>query len=148
MLFFFLMKRRPPSSTRTDTLFPYTTLFRSPLAEPASGPQSDRSSRRVPLTVPFLGALRTHSQKRPDPRMVRPLKFRDWRNLDTFLIRNHGHAVADGIKSVEIMGQSHASKPQRAAQRPNSMVNYDGGDRVEARLGFVTDKQLWNEHQG
>src|SRR3546814_20921373 len=23
------MKRRPPSSTRTDTLFPYTTLFRS-----------------------------------------------------------------------------------------------------------------------
>src|SRR3546814_2274977 len=30
MLFFFLMIRRPPRSTRTDTLFPYTTLFRSP----------------------------------------------------------------------------------------------------------------------
>src|SRR3546814_21178284 len=29
MLFFFLMIRRPPRSTRTDTLFPYTTLFRS-----------------------------------------------------------------------------------------------------------------------
>src|SRR3546814_18003572 len=27
---FFLMIRRPPRSTRTDTLFPYTTLFRSP----------------------------------------------------------------------------------------------------------------------
>src|SRR3546814_15854570 len=27
--FFFLMIRRPPRSTRTDTLFPYTTLFRS-----------------------------------------------------------------------------------------------------------------------
>src|SRR3546814_3337460 len=26
---FFLMTRRPPRSTRTDTLFPYTTLFRS-----------------------------------------------------------------------------------------------------------------------
>src|SRR3546814_8668380 len=26
------MIRRPPRSTRTDTLFPYTTLFRSPLA--------------------------------------------------------------------------------------------------------------------
>src|SRR3546814_12475705 len=26
---FFLMVRRPPRSTRTDTLFPYTTLFRS-----------------------------------------------------------------------------------------------------------------------
>src|SRR3546814_18857559 len=27
--FVFLMIRRPPRSTRTDTLFPYTTLFRS-----------------------------------------------------------------------------------------------------------------------
>src|SRR3546814_9537906 len=27
--FFFVMRRRPPRSTRTDTLFPYTTLFRS-----------------------------------------------------------------------------------------------------------------------
>src|SRR3546814_7113377 len=29
MVFFFLMIRRPPRSTRTDTLLPYTTLFRS-----------------------------------------------------------------------------------------------------------------------
>src|SRR3546814_13736189 len=28
-IFFFLMCRRTPRSTRTDTLFPYTTLFRS-----------------------------------------------------------------------------------------------------------------------
>src|SRR3546814_10031397 len=28
-MFFFLMIRLPPRSTRTDTLFPYTTLFRS-----------------------------------------------------------------------------------------------------------------------
>src|SRR3546814_15662807 len=28
-MFFLLMIRRPPRSTRTDTLFPYTTLFRS-----------------------------------------------------------------------------------------------------------------------
>src|SRR3546814_11985407 len=34
--FFFLMIRRPPRSTRTDTLFPYTTLFRSPGADPAA----------------------------------------------------------------------------------------------------------------
>src|SRR3546814_1394741 len=32
--FFFLMIRRPPRSTRTDTLFPYTTLFRSRDGEP------------------------------------------------------------------------------------------------------------------
>src|SRR3546814_11729718 len=32
---FFLMIRRPPRSTRTDTLFPYTTLFRSDGADDA-----------------------------------------------------------------------------------------------------------------
>src|SRR3546814_18143364 len=31
---FFLMVRRPPRSTRTDTLFPYTTLFRSASRQP------------------------------------------------------------------------------------------------------------------
>src|SRR3546814_12514618 len=35
MFFFFLMIRRPPRSTRTDTLFPYTTLFRSSKREGA-----------------------------------------------------------------------------------------------------------------
>src|SRR3546814_12790400 len=31
--FFFFLIRRPPRSTRTYTLFPYTTLFRSPASE-------------------------------------------------------------------------------------------------------------------
>src|SRR3546814_15104711 len=35
-IFFFLMIRRPPRSTRTDTLFPYTTLFRSKQRRAAS----------------------------------------------------------------------------------------------------------------
>src|SRR3546814_13688419 len=37
MMFFFLMIRRPPRSTRTDTLFPYTTLFRSKVATLSTG---------------------------------------------------------------------------------------------------------------
>src|SRR3546814_17219011 len=36
LFFFFLMIRRPPRSTRTDTLFPYTTLFRSLYLRPKS----------------------------------------------------------------------------------------------------------------
>src|SRR3546814_1688564 len=36
------MKRRPPSSTRTDTLFPYTTLFRSAEARRWTGARLDR----------------------------------------------------------------------------------------------------------
>src|SRR3546814_14272082 len=35
--FFFLMIRRPPRSTRPDTLFPYTTLFRSAQHKMAAG---------------------------------------------------------------------------------------------------------------
>src|SRR3546814_11121530 len=41
VLVFFLMIRRPPRSTRTDTLFPYTTLFRSPIERPRVGVQPD-----------------------------------------------------------------------------------------------------------
>src|SRR3546814_6095446 len=55
-VFFFLMIRRPPRSTRTDTLFPYTTLFRSPVhaglrrgASPGRiYPQHPSILRRVP----------------------------------------------------------------------------------------------------
>src|SRR3546814_20246808 len=46
--FFFLMTRRPPRSTRTDTLFPYPTLFRSFL-----GQRGQRHS--VDLGRPGLG---------------------------------------------------------------------------------------------
>src|SRR3546814_7480885 len=45
-MFFFLMIRRPPRSTRTDTLFPYTTLFRSRRA--AGRCRGDRGGRRNP----------------------------------------------------------------------------------------------------
>src|SRR6056297_3973927 len=44
--FFFLMIRRPPRSTRTDTLFPYTTLFRSAPPGPTRGPAPGRWRRR------------------------------------------------------------------------------------------------------
>src|SRR3546814_5639394 len=38
--FFCLMLRRPPRSTRTDTLFPYTTLFRSSVHTPFNAPRA------------------------------------------------------------------------------------------------------------
>src|SRR3546814_8862714 len=45
-VFFFLMIRRPPRSTRTDTLFPYTTLFRSWLIPEVYRSRDD--DRRLP----------------------------------------------------------------------------------------------------
>src|SRR3546814_3002782 len=54
------MIRRPPRSTRTDTLFPYTTLFRSPLSFSRTrastvalmGPSKLWSAEALPAIVP------------------------------------------------------------------------------------------------
>src|SRR3546814_13439443 len=46
---FFLMIRRPPRSTRTDTLFPYTTLFRS-VSDPD---RSDGQPVGTPISFQF-----------------------------------------------------------------------------------------------
>src|SRR3546814_19892171 len=56
---FFLMIRRPPRSTRTDTLFPYTTLFRSrdDLAQdPLLDLRRDHRRRRVRAHATGVGA--------------------------------------------------------------------------------------------
>src|SRR3546814_3454263 len=55
---FFLMIRRPPRSTRTDTLFPYTTLFRSLLAvgDEQAGPPRYRAVAPV-LVEPLPGQV-------------------------------------------------------------------------------------------
>src|SRR6056297_2001225 len=47
--FFFLMLRRPPRSTRTDTLFPYTTLFRSVCCSCSSAVSSMVTMRSLSL---------------------------------------------------------------------------------------------------
>src|SRR3546814_4483937 len=54
------MIRRPPRSTRTDTLFPYTTLFRSPVADVAA-PESFRIERSRDAS---RGAIRWGSRLR------------------------------------------------------------------------------------
>src|SRR3546814_11221446 len=56
---FFLMIRRPPRSTRTDTLFPYTTLFRSATR---SGGSPSRSTRQITSAYSGL-SVGTSSQR-------------------------------------------------------------------------------------
>src|SRR3546814_6009205 len=57
-IFFFLMIRRPPRSTRTDTLFPYTTLFRSMVGTRNAG-------GGVRAIYSFAGARQRISPKAP-----------------------------------------------------------------------------------
>src|SRR3546814_10634952 len=69
------MIRRPPRSTRTDTLFPYTTLFRSssPPCEPgpALSPDSDFPVRSGPASI----------LQRFPPTALEPVEDRTWRPL-------------------------------------------------------------------
>src|SRR3546814_8527105 len=52
------MSRRPPRSTRTDTLFPYTTLFRSRTGDAPRQPAGEYRSRGVLLPVRRLARCR------------------------------------------------------------------------------------------
>src|SRR3546814_1184139 len=64
------MIRRPPRATRTDTLFPYTTLFRSPAAEMGETGRGDRI-RTCDILLPKQARYR--AALLPEPPM--PLGF-------------------------------------------------------------------------
>src|SRR6266498_4007438 len=59
--FFFLMIRRPPRST----LFPYTTLFRSPPRETPAGPRRLRLLQQQRGRCPLCGHLLLHADHEP-----------------------------------------------------------------------------------
>src|SRR3546814_19980406 len=64
LFIFFLRIRRPPRSTRTDTLFPYTTLFRSEYARIVEVmPQgiSMRLNVATAFDCPFDGPVAAHT---------------------------------------------------------------------------------------
>src|SRR3546814_17810237 len=104
--FFFLMIRLPPRSTRTDTLFPYTTLFRSHFQNgttdfhpdgarfiPASeylDPEIVKAERAFLRTVPLMAA---HSSQLPGPHAYR---CEDILDVPVLLVRDaEGKAHAD-----------------------------------------------------
>src|SRR3546814_20433581 len=54
--FFCLMIRRPPRSTRTDTRFPYTTLFRSQRFDPSKATHAELlAGTTIPLCTEMSG---------------------------------------------------------------------------------------------
>src|SRR3546814_5409072 len=73
------MIRRPPRSTRTDTLFPYTTLFRSRVAVPFA-PDSNlvclavNPGGNADLATANAFVRRLHDELRADPRQPLQLK--------------------------------------------------------------------------
>src|SRR3546814_11822574 len=83
------MIRRPPRSTRTDTLFPYTTLFRSDDASART-----RTPRRVPPAHGLDPGLSTSmpAAARPTLHLVdaRLHLYRDWHSLPADFLHAHG----------------------------------------------------------
>src|SRR3546814_2911665 len=77
------MIRRPPRSTRTDTLFPYTTLFRSPRA---------RYQRPLAAGESFFGSTAIHTAV-PD---LRVLSVADGPDAEV-----DAHALGEGFRSEE-----------------------------------------------
>src|SRR3546814_15388272 len=64
MFLFFLMIRRPPRSTRTDTLFPYTTLFRSRRLKAARLRAAREREERVAAALDKLAELEAERARR------------------------------------------------------------------------------------
>src|SRR3546814_17219682 len=110
----FLMIRRPPRSTRTDTLFPYTTLFRS----------LDRS--RPPHTLPLDWRRRL---RQADPRPRAELRHLDHHGAETRLPVVRFLALL--VCRCRLSGRFRQLRPPRPAlaQGPIRLRRPDRADR-------------------
>src|SRR3546814_13368704 len=108
------MIRRPPRSTRTDTLFPYTTLFRSADAEfaPAHAGEGDQVAARRPFGG--RGATTTKA----DPLLVRSV---DIHHIDLLAARpvalEHDLAPVGRDTAADVDARRGRQPHRRAAVR-------------------------------
>src|SRR3546814_17603977 len=122
------MIRRPPRSTRTDTLFPYTTLFRSAGFASASRPGG---LRRLDQPSTDGGELRAgpaiHPMAMPGAVRGKPCQF----ELDTAVgVGVPGQALGNPCSPAGASfrtGNPHRSEEGRVGKGGGSMVQYWGG---------------------
>src|SRR3546814_12388435 len=94
-LFFFLMIRLPPRSTRTDTLFPCTTLFRS-VADLGGVAQTHADGRGEHGRIDIAGRAAAHVD------VAAIGKYRSVGNVDTHLV-----AAERGDRKSTRLNSSH-----------------------------------------
>src|SRR3546814_8246192 len=140
------MIRRPPRSTRTDTLFPYTTLFRSQHRHAAKveAAADARSPDREPRLL-AIAALREHARGKGEHVV----------QVDgvTVEINGGGHQIDAARRAPDRggghLGRRHGRKLRRVNDDPGGF-NCIGGrgakareaDRKSTRLNSVTNAQL------
>src|SRR3546814_15748326 len=112
-LFFFLMIRRPPRSTRTDTLFPYTTLFRSD--EPPRLARDGAALRRAELA----GQQPDRGPPRADKRALPPQRER----RQHLCAGRPGRALAHGDgRGRPAARRLHRLRALRSIRRPRTPI--------------------------
>src|SRR3546814_19407999 len=124
VLFFSLMIRRPPKSTRTDTLFPNTTLFRSLLA-------------LLGLILARIHALRTNAcqPRRPEQTHDDPA-IRELGEMPARLRLEHRHAVGDDQPTYALRRIKCQLLRERTAHRmPDKQTATDAERSEERRVG-------------
>src|SRR3546814_18237944 len=105
--FFFLMIRRPPRSTRTDTLFPYTTLFRS-MGTMASTLAHELNQPLTAIINCLAGCERALDQKQIDRRELRGALER---------ARSSADRAAETVSRIRLMVKiGRASRRERVSQ--------------------------------
>src|SRR3546814_4618159 len=109
------MIRRPPRSTRTDTLFPYTTLFRS---DSGLGIAADQAARRKKAVHRFPEALGT--------RLAGPVRYRRTRAgvpWPIMIERLARHPAGDCSVSVEAApaGRTNMIVPDRSEEHTSEL---------------------------
>src|SRR3546814_13893610 len=126
LLFFFLMIRRPPRSTRTDTLFPYTTLFRSQCRHTLLRRRGGRGADRPPW--PLVGALR----KATPPSLCLGQGAAGWRGGKRAAGRQAGADRHLGCRPPRYQGDAAARERsrRRGARSEERRVGEEGGGNV------------------
>src|SRR3546814_10313809 len=121
MSFFFLTIRRPPRSTRTDTLFPYTTLFRSLARNIIEELQTLR--RRVHSTPPHELLSQAVDVLRLRPILLerhRDQAERALANFDLYLSMSRTYAVRGLRAFAEAMAAAWADESKAVEGRPDA----------------------------
>src|SRR3546814_19058124 len=137
------MIRRPPRSTRTDTLFPYTTLFRSHGCINDRAQAQDVRSDRSSITTETLKSFAA------DPRVQRFYVARNWlpawpsQNVE-LLLGALGSAEKHGLTGAMFLPEGIQSMPpaQREAALTLTAITY-----ADALVrGRINPKDLWEKY--
>src|SRR3546814_17740121 len=120
------MRRRPPRSTRTDTLFPYTTLFR---AMENSGQVAVATVRTPDGTVTYAGDAEISGV--PGTAAPIPLAFRDTAGATCGALLPTGNGV-DGINGVAVTMIDNGMPCVVIAASDMGITGYEDRDTLDA----------------